>query len=224
MADRARKPYASVLQAWPLVIAWIVWSVYAVHAFWSSSPAQVFPLFAPVAPDGKPQRFDLSHVPSDRYRISIGIENDIGDHNGDKFALVSELENSNPVTPMRLNLKVIDEEDEEVILRYAGSTEDWFIGTRPAYDPSTTFDDMVFLFQSLEFDAQVLSEYTLEISLTTENTDILGKQLFILVSGGRTVGYYPIQKNVLILVSFVGLCLLTLLLTLRRLVKGRDQS
>jgi hypothetical protein len=66
----------------------------------------------------------------------------------------------------------------------------------------------------LELDANLRSEYTLEISLTTENADVLGKQLFVLVSGNRDDGYYPVQSIVLLLLSFVLLCVFTLCLAL----------
>jgi hypothetical protein len=115
---------------------------------------------------------------------------------------------------------VIDQ-DKECILRYVGSTEHWFIGTRNAYDPSTTFDDFVFLFQRLEFEAQLFSKYILEVSLTTENADVLGRRLFVLVSGSREDGYYPVPRIAVLFLSFVLLFVFTLCLARRGIAQKR---
>lgn len=197
-----------------LLIAWAIWLACAAYSYWSYN--RVFPLFAPIAQNGEVLRFELKLLPPDLYDISFAIQYQ-GDEDVDRdaFAFVQQMTQSNDVQPLHVKLSLTDHNGSHLV-QHAGSTEDWNLGTRHAFDETTTFDNFVFLFtHPLEFDAQLFGRYLLEVALTTDNADIAGRQVFVFVSGRREDGYYPIENFFFLAISLVALFIVTLFVSHR---------
>lgn len=201
-----------------LAAAWIFWAICLAYSTWSYK--RVFPVFVSIEAE---RELTLSYLPSDTYAVSltIGLSPDEANTPNGPMRLIDELRSNLDAYPIDLNLLILDSQGKEVV-RHDGGGDKWYVGTRHSFDEHWTFDQVIVIFNAIEFEGKTLDTYRLQYSVETENPSIEDREMNLLVAGKRDNGYYPLVVMVYMGLSFLALLFVTIVRILFRIPAARD--